>query len=70
MREGWKCPVCGRGVSPDHSTCDHGEQPPGLYGPMSVPGYVPRYFTTPVGPTYPPYAVTYGAHSGSAGGHG
>ena len=24
MREGWKCPVCGRGVSPDEKVCDHG----------------------------------------------
>jgi hypothetical protein len=24
MREGWKCPVCHRGVSPDERACDHG----------------------------------------------
>ena len=24
MREGWKCPVCGKGVSPDKDTCEHG----------------------------------------------
>lgn len=24
MREGWKCPVCGRGVSPNEKACDHG----------------------------------------------
>jgi len=23
MREGWKCPVCGRGVSPDEKYCEH-----------------------------------------------
>lgn len=24
MTEGWKCPVCGRGVAPSEKTCDHG----------------------------------------------
>ena len=24
MREGWRCPVCNRGVSPDEKACDHG----------------------------------------------
>lgn len=23
MNEGWKCPVCGRGVAPSEKTCDH-----------------------------------------------
>jgi hypothetical protein len=55
MREGWKCPVCGRGVSPDHGTCDHGGQaalPDPSYAqpyrplefvpfPGTAPGYMP-----------------------------
>lgn len=24
-RTGWLCPKCGRGISPDHQSCDHGE---------------------------------------------
>ena len=24
MREGWICPKCGRGVSPDEKHCEHG----------------------------------------------
>lgn len=24
MTDGWKCPVCSRGVSPNEKTCDHG----------------------------------------------
>lgn len=24
MLEGWKCPVCGRGVAPAEKVCDHG----------------------------------------------
>lgn len=24
MREGWKCSVCGKGISPDKKTCSHG----------------------------------------------
>lgn len=26
MREGWICPSCKRGVSPDHKYCDHSGQ--------------------------------------------
>lgn len=26
MREGWKCPVCGNGISPDVKVCQHAEQ--------------------------------------------
>ena len=25
--EGWKCPVCGRGVNPNEKTCNHGATP-------------------------------------------
>lgn len=25
MAEGWKCPVCGRGVAPTEKYCDHGK---------------------------------------------
>jgi hypothetical protein len=24
VNEGWKCPVCGRGVAPSEKSCDHG----------------------------------------------
>jgi hypothetical protein len=24
MNEGWKCPVCGKGVAPTEKHCDHG----------------------------------------------
>ena len=24
MTEGWKCPVCGRGVAPSEKVCEHG----------------------------------------------
>lgn len=36
MNEGWKCPVCGRGVSPNEKHCDHGGQQV-VYGPVIVP---------------------------------
>ena len=35
--EGWKCPVCGRGVSPQEKTCDHNgnaQAVPVYYGPL------------------------------------
>jgi hypothetical protein len=25
MNDGWKCPVCNRGVAPSQTYCDHGE---------------------------------------------
>jgi hypothetical protein len=62
MREGWKCPVCGRGVSPDHGTCDHGGQA-AAYQPVSPPGYSPAYIRTARDPMYPPYVFTCGAFS-------
>ena len=34
MTEGWKCPVCGRGVAPGEKSCDHG-------GGLTAPIYVP-----------------------------
>jgi len=48
-REGWICPKCGRGISPDEKTCDHGMAP--VFGtPITfpAPGYVsPSYL--PIG---------------------
>ena len=54
--DGWKCPVCGRGVAPTKETCDHGGQGaapylPGLpmwqpYYPYQVP-YAPNPFESP-----------------------
>ena len=47
-REGWICPSCGNGVSPDHATCDHGVKrgalpvPPG-YAYPAAPSTVPQY---------------------------
>ena len=40
--EGWKCPVCGRGVAPSEKTCEHG----GLGAPI-VPTFIPH------GPQWP-----------------
>lgn len=35
--EGWKCPVCGKGVAPTEKTCDHGNQVnAGTYRPWPV----------------------------------
>jgi hypothetical protein len=38
MADGWRCPVCGRGVAPTEKVCDHGGlgalQP---YQPVTVP---------------------------------
>jgi len=47
MREGWKCPVCGKGVSPDKDICDHAGQ---LAQPWPV---------HPVYPVYPVYPNPY-----------
>lgn len=42
MSEGWKCPVCGRGVAPSEKTCEHGAGHGGV-----VPTFIPR------GPPWP-----------------
>lgn len=45
MNEGWKCPVCGRGVAPIEKYCDHGGM--GMLAPL-LP------FTQPADPnSYP-----------------
>ena len=49
MREGWKCPVCGQGVSPNKDTCDHN----GSVAPVYQPVYIPMEPTTPVWPSNP-----------------
>lgn len=50
MNEGWKCPVCNRGVRPDKDTCDHGAQYliDMVIGPTRSPD------TTGPGTAYPP----------------
>ena len=57
MNEGWKCPVCGRGVAPSEKTCDHGAAKVHLApnGPPSWPN-VPRTNDW----WGPPYEITSG----------
>ena len=48
-RDGWKCPVCGRGVSPDQKECTHGEVAlplPWVPTPAPIPFY-PGYIPVP-----------------------
>lgn len=59
MREGWVCPACRRGVSPDEKTCDHGGTSHGV--PVApgahpdVPPIVPGTYTpAPLPTTRPP----------------
>lgn len=44
MADGWKCPVCGRGVAPDVRTCEHG-------GQIAAPGSFPLH-GIPVSPSF------------------
>lgn len=39
MTEGWKCPVCGRGVAPSEKVCEHGDGHGGLGVPI-VPTFI------------------------------
>lgn len=41
MAEGWKCPVCGRGVAPSEKVCEHGASHGGLGVPI-VPTFIPH----------------------------
>lgn len=78
MSEGWKCPVCGRGVAPSEKTCDHGaldlRSPdwqrqfyPPLYPPPKNP-WSPPTPTRTGDPWRPPYEITCGSvESVSAG---
>lgn len=62
MNEGWKCPVCGRGVAPHEKHCDHhGQQI--TYQPVFVPApiYQPMPYEptrTPCDPWEPPPPIT------------
>lgn len=58
MNEGWKCPVCGRGVAPSEKHCEHGSPLPG-FGPV----YIPTHWPATPGPDEwrPPPPVTCGA---------
>jgi len=52
MTEGWKCPVCGKGVAPTEKTCDHGAAGlPDMPVPTAVPNGLPTsawpHFTRP-----------------------
>lgn len=40
MSEGWKCPVCGRGVAPTEKHCDHNNAFGGLW-PLMQRGCIP-----------------------------
>jgi len=62
MSEGWKCPVCSRGVAPTESHCDHG----GVnYIPAPSTGpYYPNVWPSTVTPTpYWWHTVTCGSGS-------
>ena len=54
-RTGWKCPVCGRGVSPDEKTCPCSGGEFKSYPPVFVPSYWPAAvpYVGPVGGTPP-----------------
>jgi len=57
MNEGWKCPVCSRGVAPTEKHCDHGGL--GALQPLPCVSYLPSH---PVPPGFPgeinPYPIT------------
>jgi hypothetical protein len=44
MNEGWKCPVCGRGVAPSVKDCSHGG--------TEVSPFYPALPLTPLQPLY------------------
>lgn len=49
MSEGWKCPVCGRGVAPTEKNCGH-------EGGVGTMPYVPTFVPNPnTAPAYPPH---------------
>jgi hypothetical protein len=37
MREGWVCPYCHRGVSPDQKTCNHVDDLPKVTQLVDIP---------------------------------
>lgn len=55
MNEGWKCPVCGRGVAPTERFCTHGGgvAAPILPNPMASAPYT----APPLPVTDPPFWV-------------
>ena len=55
MTDGWKCPVCGRGVAPGLDYCDHGAS---LYGPAYVRTPAPVYYWRFVPPYLVPHPAT------------
>ena len=64
MNEGWKCPVCGRGVAPTEKHCNHDAT--GVFAnPVIVPSIWPTPFTTGT-PIWnpPPHFTTWGNWSG------
>lgn len=67
MSEGWKCPVCGRGVAPSEKTCEHGEGHGGLEAPFNPntipmgPSRIEPRMPSLTGDRYvPPYEITCG----------
>lgn len=68
MKEGWKCPVCERGVSPDHATCDHKETPQGLAALYSPPSQTVYHYHQTPGPGWVWLGGNYSGLSGSIGG--
>lgn len=65
MREGWRCPVCGRGVSPDEKVCDHGG---GVTDVRSPHHHYPRLYDPwwIADPNMTPYRVTLAGYTPAA----
>lgn len=58
MNEGWKCPVCGRGVAPSEKHCEHGGSQ------LHIPGSLPLPYTMPnTSQPLPPLPVTTCVHA-------
>jgi hypothetical protein len=64
MNEGWKCPVCGRGVAPSVAYCDHGAPLgalPGQPGQDDFPPFIPKWEFTGIPPDGPGVIIARGA---------
>ena len=55
MSDGWRCPVCGRGVAPSERHCEHGGIPTTV---VISPHTLPMPTTSPVPPWNPPVPYT------------
>ncbi len=70
MTEGWKCPVCARGVAPGEKSCNHGGgQIGGSHDHIPLtPGWEPPPFHTGT-PWVPPWPVTCCPQTSYGSGH-